>query len=154
MKTIAMLTPEELRALLKETIFSSLDDTALEKLLPLFERHQVDRGEFIRYTDETSGSLYIVETGSFSLCDSDHSILQTFERGGCIGLLSTIFAGEQLLDTQALEDSTLIVLDAGSLKMLEVSEPALALQILRCIRTALAPSMHQAIRLMYHLYQS
>lgn len=154
MKNIAMLELGELESLLKETIFSTLDTPSIEKLIPLFERHQVERGEFIRKTDKESGSLYIVEKGLFSLCDADHSILKTFQRGDCIGLLSTVFPGEQLLNTQSIEESTFLIIDAGSLKMLELSEPALALQLLRCIRTALAPVIQQSIRLMYQLYQS
>ena len=154
MKTIAMLDLGEFENLLKETVFSSLDKPSLEKLIPLFERRQAERGEFIRQTDKESGSLYIVENGLFALCDADHSIIRTYRRGDCIGLLSTLFAGEQLLNTQSIEESTFLTIDAGSLKMLEVSEPALALQLLRCIRTALSPIVHQSLRLMYQLYQS
>ncbi len=154
MKILPMLNIENTTQLLDKTIFSSLDMTAIEKLLPLLERKSIPRGEVLREMGEEKGDLYIIESGQFRETDADHAVLATYGAGECIGLLAVLFDGPQILSTAATEDSVVLQLDAGSLRMLEFSEPRLSLQILRCIRTALSPSMSAGLRLMYQLYQS
>lgn len=154
MKQIQMLNVAELQKLFGTTIFSSLDASAIEKLQPLLERKSCARGEYLRHTDKECGDLYIIESGRFALADSEHSVLAYRTNGECIGLLSTLFAGPQLLDSIATEESIVIQLDAGSMKMLEFSDPHLSLQLMRCIRSALAPLMHDGFKLMYNLYKS
>lgn len=154
MQTLPMLSSQEIRNFLKKTIFSQLDTKLVDKLLPLIERFKVTSGEVIRKIGDESGSLILVESGKFSASDADHSVLATYGEGECIGPLSVLFGGTQLLKTQATEESIIIVLDAGSLKMLEFSEPHLMLQIFRCIRLYAGPKFHAAEQLMLQLYQS
>jgi len=154
MQTLNMLSSQEVQVFLKKTIFAQLDATLIEKLLPLLERYSVSRGEVIRKIGEESGSLILVEKGKFTASDADHSVLATYGVGDCIGPLSVLFSGAQLLETQAAEESVILTIDGGSLRMLEFSEPHLMLQIFRCIRLYASPKFHAAEQLMLQLYQS
>ncbi len=154
MQSLRMHTVQELNELLKHTIFSAIDPASVEKLHPLIERRSVSRGEVIRKIGEEYGDLVLIEEGKFSMCDADHSVLNSLGPGDCIGPLSVIIHTPQMLETQATEDSVILMLDAGSLRMLEYSEPLLIIQLYKCIRLAVSPKFKAVQKLMLELYQS
>lgn len=153
MKMLSMIGSDETSKLLDESIFSGLDVQSREKLYPLFERKSVSKGEMIRKINEEVGDLFIVESGAFYETSADNSVLATYGRGQCIGALSSLFSVKQVLNTQATEDSVVLQIDAGSLVMLEYSDPRLLLQLWRCIRSAVSPQVDGILHLMYELYQ-
>jgi len=154
MQSLRMHTQQELYELFKQTIFSAIDPASVEKLHPLIERRSVKKGEVLRKIGEEYGDLVIIEEGKFAMCDADHSVMNSLGPGDCIGPLSIIFHAPQTLETQATEDSVILMLDAGSLRMLEYSEPLLIIQLYKCIRIAVSPKIKALQKLMLELYQS
>ena len=61
--------------------------------------------------------------------------------GQVFGLLSILFPGAAYIEAYADEPTVCVVLDAGNLRMLEVSNPALAVRILRGIRASISNSI-------------
>ena len=65
--------------------------------------------------------------------------------GDVFGMLAILFKSESGLDVYANEQTRFLMIDAATMRMLEVSNPQLALSMLRAIRTSLSPLICKTI---------
>jgi len=154
MRKVEMLGVSEFAALMKRTVFASLDEQGTETLRGMFERYSVDEGEYLHRRGEGPSSLYVVESGRVDLIDGTHqSVLGMCGEGDSVGLLSLWFPGVGCLDTCAAEASTVLSLDEGAFRMLEFSDPKLVLMMMRCVRAVVSPKLSRALEIAARLCQ-
>lgn len=139
MKPCKMLDVAQLSSLLKTSeVFSDLDEQNIENLHTMLEYYEAEAGDCVRQVGEESSSLYIIASGSVQLRDPVRRVtVGRLSAGKAFGLLSVLFPGVSYIEAYAESSATFVVLDEGSLRMLEVSNPQLAVYVLRSIRRSL-----------------
>ncbi|GEM_PF-2181402 len=142
--SVAMPKLSDLSAILEESVFSSIDTDNIEKLARILECGKTEAGEFVYQMGDPAHALYILVSGKVAVCDPmKHTVLTHLTPGDAFGMLSLFFNCEVSPDVKAVEDSTFLVLDAGTFRMIEVSDPSLAIVVLRCVRKALGELVSQ-----------
>lgn len=137
-----MVTGEQLESVMASPIFSELVAKDVAELSGMLECCTAEAGDSFRQVGDESSSLYIVVKGCVKLVDPTRRVaVGMLTEGHVFGLLSLLFPGAAYIEAYADEPTVCVVLDAGNLRMLEVSNPALAVRILRGIRGALANSV-------------
>lgn len=133
-----MLDVAQLSSLLKTSeVFSDLDEQNIENLHTMLEYYEAEAGDCVRQVGEES-SLYIIASGNVQLRDPVRRVtVGRLSAGKAFGLLSVLFPGVSYIEAYAESSATFVVLDEGSLRMLEVSNPQLAIYVLRSIRRSL-----------------
>ena len=145
-RTITMPDLDDLIELLKQSLFGGLDMPSMTRLHNLLECGQAEAGECIRPRGDNNPALYIIQSGHIQLrMTGSPAPIADLHRGQSFGLFSILFPGEAFTEAYAVETSTFIVLDSSTMRMLEISNPQLALLVLRSIRIELAPFMNQAL---------
>ena len=146
-RTITMPALDELTELLKQSsLFGGLDNPSITRLHNLLECGQAEAGECIRPRGDNNPALYLIQSGRIQLRMTGNPVpIADLRRGQSFGLLSILFPGEAFTEACAVETSTFIVLDSSTMRMLEISNPQLALLVLRSIRIELAPLINQAL---------
>ena len=145
-RKIAMPDRNLLAQMLKTTIFKTLDSGSVNSLREMLEFCQADAGECIRECGDERYALYIIVSGSahLSLPNSTESFAG-LEAGDVFGMLAILFKCESGFDVYADAQTQFLMIDAATMRMLEVSNPQLALAMLRAIRTSLSPIICKAI---------
>ena len=145
-KTVTMPSPPDLATLLRMSLLAGLDAPSMTRLHSLLECGQVNAGDCIRPRGDKTSALFIIDEGHVQLkMAGSPKPVADLHRGDSFGLLSLLFPGEACIEAYAAESTKLIVLDASTLRMLEVSNPQLALLIMRSIRQQLAPIINKAL---------
>ena len=145
-RKLAMPDKAQLAQMLKPTIFKSLDSSSLDSLAEMLEYCQCDQGECVRECGDEKYALYIITSGS--VCMTFPSSADAFTKlgaGESFGILSILFKCESGLDVYASEQTNYLMLDAATLRMLEVSNPQLALALIRAMRNHIAPLISKTI---------
>lgn len=155
MQTIPMMNVADLAALFRRSLFAGLQPKEVASLHAMLECIRVEAGECIRQVGDRSSTLYVIGRGRVRLTDpTRRETLVHLGSGDAFGLLSIMFPGEAHIEVYAEEEATFVTLDAGNLRMIEVSNPALAVAILRAIRTELAPRVNHSIPVMTRICMS
>ena len=135
-----MLPQSQVLELFHNSPLSELEDADIVKLIGLSECCLAREGECIRAVDNPMSALAIVASGCVSLYDLEHKkVLSQITEGQCFGMLSLVFPGHVYPEAYAEEDTVFILLDSVSFRMIELSDPKLAVAILRCIQTVMTP---------------
>lgn len=138
-KPCKMVGRDRLNDLLRADVFSDIEVKDTEMLLDMLECCQMEAGDCLRQVGENASSLYIVASGCIKLVDpTRREVIAALTAGQTFGLLSLLFPGTAYIEAYADEPTVCIVLDAGNLRMIEVSNPALAVRILRGMRSVAA----------------
>ena len=145
-RKIAMPDRTQLAQMLKPTIFKSLDSANIDNLREMLEFCQAESGDIIRECGDELYALYIIISGSahLSLPNSTESFAE-LKSGDVFGMLSILFKSESGFDVYADEQTKFLMIDAATMRMLEVSNPQLALAMLRTIRNSLSPLICKTI---------
>ena len=145
-KTIPMPELDEMTALFKISLFSDLESSYITKLRNLMEFGQSEAGECIRPRGDNHPALFIVYSGHVQLRMFGNPVpIADLRRGQAFGMLSFLFSGEAIVEALSVEPSSFFVLEASTLRMLEISSPQLALLILKNVRNQLSPIIYQAL---------
>ena len=142
LKSVPMLGQSEFVVLLKQSLFNALETASVLKLHGLFECFSIPAGEYLRTSEKSSPGLYIVSSGTVALVDPiSQTQLDLIQTGGSFGVLSLFFQNLDAPDVFVCEDARVIMLDPGTFRMIELSDPALAILMLRCIVMNFAPTV-------------
>ncbi len=141
---ISMLPREQLLELIKMTPFSALEDADISKLAGLSEFCIVRAGECIRSDADSVSALFIIISGKVGLHTVQEERLTELGEGECFGMLSLIFPGLSCPMAYAMEDTAFIMLDSVAYRMIGLSDPKLAVSLLRCIQSAVNPLLLKA----------
>ena len=135
---VAMPSVETLHSILENSIFAELDKHDVEKIARILECGSTKAGEYVYQMGEPKHSMFIIVSGEVTVCDPmKHTVITKLIESDTFGMLSLFFDNAVSPDIRAAKDSTFLILDAGTLRMIEVSDPTLAIDIFRCIRKAL-----------------
>ena len=135
---VAMPSVETLHSILEKSIFAELKDEEIEKIARILECGETKAGDFVYQMGETKHAVFIIVSGEVNICDPmKHTVVTKLVESDTFGMLSLFFSSAVSPDVRAVKDSTFLILDAGTLRMIEVSDPTLAIAIFRCIRKAL-----------------
>ena len=145
-RNIAMPDRMQLAQMLKPTIFKNLDSANIDNLREMLEFCQAEAGDIIRECGDERYALYIIISGSvhLSLPNSTEAFAE-LKSGDVFGQLAILFKCESGFDVYADEQTTFMMIDAATMRMLEVSNPQLALAMLRAIRNSLSPLICKTI---------
>ncbi len=142
--SVAMPKLSDLSTILEESVFANIDTDNIEKLARILECGKTAAGEYVYQMGDTAHALFIVVSGKVAVCDPmKHTILSYLTQGDAFGMLSLFFNSDVSPDVRAVEDSTFLILDSGTLRMIEVSDPSLAIVLLRCVRKAIGELVSQ-----------
>ncbi|MBS7380232.1 MAG: cyclic nucleotide-binding domain-containing protein [Bradymonadales bacterium] len=137
-----MVTGDQLKSVLASPVFSELVAKDMDEISGMLECCTAEAGDSLRRVGDESSSLYIVARGCIKLVDpTRREVVGMLTEGQVFGLLSILFPGAAYIEAYADEPTVCVVLDAGNLRMLEVSNPALAVRILRGIRASISNSI-------------
>lgn len=133
----------ELSAIFEASAFAGIEMENIAKLASILEFGQTKAGEFV-YQMGDPRALYIVVSGRVEICDPmKHTVLKQLSKGDAFGMLALMFNCSVSPEARAVEDTSVLVLDSGTLRMLEVSDPSLAIVVLRCVRKVMGELMSQ-----------
>ena len=136
--SVAMPKLKDLSAILEKSVFAEIETENIEKLARILECGRTKAGEYVYQMGDSNHALYIIVSGEIAVCEPmKHKVLANLTQGDSFGMLSLFFNCNVSPDVKAVEDSTFLVLDAGTLRMIEVSDPNLAIVVLRCVRKAI-----------------
>ncbi len=145
-QSLSIMNVADFAALMKQTLFADLEAKHIAALHSMCECRLASSGECIRQVGEMADALAIVATGRVRLVDpTRRETLAHFSAGQAFGLISLLFPGQGYVEVYAVEETTLVILDAGNLRMIEVSNPELAIVVNRAVRSALAPIFANAL---------
>ena len=151
-RTVEMISQQALQGLLKLSPLSSVEEKYIETLQAMMECGVADSGDVIRASGELKSALYIVVSGRVQLrYDGISEPLATLQFGDAFGLLSVLFPAPQEIEVICLEPAKFVSLDEGALRMIELSQPQLAIEIIRAIRVYCAPMIAQLVPLLLKL---
>ncbi len=154
-KPCKMVDRDRLNDLLRADIFSEIEVKDTEMLLDMLECCQMEAGDCLRRVGENASSLYIVVSGCIKLVDpTRREVIGVLTDGQSFGLLSILFPGAAYIEAYADEPTVCVVLDAGNLRMIEVSNPALAVRILRGIRSIAANNIRPILPILARISAS
>ena len=135
---VAMPSVETLHSILENSIFADLKDEEVEKIARILECGTTKAGEYVYQMGDSKHSMFIIVSGEVTVCDPmKHAVVSRLVESDTFGMLSLFFNCAVYPDVRAAKDSTFLILDAGTLRMIEVSDPDLAIAIFRCVRKAL-----------------
>lgn len=151
-KTVEMLSCSALGALLKTSFLASIESKYIQTLQAMMERGVAESGDVIRVIGELNSALYIVESGEIQLrhpkCAEPFA---TLHAGDAFGMLSLLFPIPNSVEAVCTKQAKFIVLEEGTLRMIELSQPQLAVALIRAIRVHCAPSFAQLTPLLVNL---
>ena len=151
-KTVEMLSCSALGALLKTSFLASIESKYIQTLQAMMERGVAESGNVIRVIGELNSALYIVESGEIQLrhpkCAEPFA---TLHAGDAFGMLSLLFPIPNSVEAVCTKQAKFIVLEEGTLRMIELSQPQLAVALFRAIRVHCAPSFAQLTPLLGNL---
>lgn len=141
-----MMDITELASVLRESIFSQFEACDIAILHDMFEAVSVGAGQCIRQAGEQADAMFLVVSGSVNVVEpTKHEIYAHLERGDVFGILSLLFPGMAHMEAYAEEAAVLVMMDSRALRMLEISNPKIAVGILYAIRSELAPVVNDVI---------
>jgi CRP-like cAMP-binding protein len=151
-KTVEMLSCSALGALLKTSFLASIESKYIQTLQAMMERGVAESGDVIRVIGEVNSALYIDESREIQLrhpkCAEPFA---TLHAGDAFGMLSLLFPIPNSVEAVCTKQAKFIVLEEGTLRMIELSQPQLAVALIRAIRVHCAPSFAQLTPLLINL---
>ena len=114
-----MVSPETLR---RYPLFSGIGENTLKQIAMMSEKQNIASGEWLFLEGDNADFLYIMLQGSLSLAfeapveGSSAYHVSTLSEGDVTGWSSVVSPHAYKLGAQALEDSTLVAIEAGSLR--------------------------------------
>lgn len=141
-ESISMFSERRFASLLKASVLADIAPDSVPVLYSLMECGAAQPGDCIRANDDLNATLFIVASGGVQLFDpAQHRQLARLHLGDSFGMLSMLFPGIACPDAYAIEPTQCVMLHCEALRMLELSDPKLAIAISRCIRSHLTPLM-------------
>lgn len=114
-----------------------LDAQELTTLAQMVEVRAFDPGEAVYEPDDDGGSMFVVSSGKVEFyvpLDERRRVIGLIGPVNSFGELGLLLPGARMLGARAIDEVTAFELTAGSLKMLETSDPSLALKIIAALR--------------------
>lgn len=143
-------------ALRRCKIFNELNAEQLSLLAELSEPVLFSPREVIFSASDPGDSLLVIATGQVEMLvqvGEELRVLDTLEAGESFGELSLLLPGSRMVTARAVEELSLIELAHPSLRMIETSDPALAIEILRAVREKVGPALESARPLIQSLFE-
>lgn len=151
-RTAEMLSSNALEGLLKLSPLSSVESKYIDTLQAMMECGVAESGDVIRASGELNSALFVVVSGKIQLrLPNESEPLATLQAGDVFGMLSVLFPGPQPVEAICLENAKFVYLEEGTLRMIELSQPNLAIAIIRAIRAYCAPYFAQITPLLQKL---
>ena len=125
---------EEKYCVERVSIFSNLDKEELKEITYLIDHKEFKKGELIYMAGQKGGSLYVINSGKVKITRISSSgkeqVIRILEEGEFMGELS-IFKSSPLMDNaEALEHTTMCIIDKKDLKNLLKKYPLISLKIM------------------------
>ncbi len=136
-------------------LFERLENNDLGKLAQIVEAHVFDPRDLVFRPGEVGGSLFILALGHiefFTLIDGRERALAMLGPVASFGELSLLLPGPRMIGARAKEEATVYELTHGLLKMLETSDPELALKLIDALRSTAAKTFAPMRSLLEQLF--
>lgn len=121
----------------KISIFSGLEDVALEKITDLIMQKRYKKGQIICFEEDISDKLYIISQGKIKVFkytkEGKEQILYILSEGDFIGDLSLLKKSQFKFNAEALEDVIVCTLSKNDFDKILKQNPEIALRILEVV---------------------
>jgi CRP/FNR family transcriptional regulator, cyclic AMP receptor protein len=137
-------------------LFKRLEPDQHQKLAQMIELRKFKAQQPIFKCGDYGDRLWIISAGHVELRSPPPQAqpIATLHTHNVLGELALLTPGERLTTATALDAVTALELTAGSLRMLEMSDPSLAVGLLAELRHRLAPWFDTCRTLTRHLYSA
>lgn len=127
MKVLKIGQNEKLSALRSNTFFQGLSDETLRQLLPAMSLRRFERGEALFWEGDPCAGLHIIHTGSVKLYrispQGRQHIVRVLQEGDTCNEVPAFDGGPNPVNVEALEETTVWVIDAQAVRALMQSDP-------------------------------
>ncbi|MDX9990493.1 MAG: Crp/Fnr family transcriptional regulator [Anaerolineales bacterium] len=137
MKILSIEQPRKIEILSANIFFQGLDKKSLDELSLHTSLYQFERGEALFWEGDPCPGLYILETGSVKLfrvsAQGRQHILRVAQEGETFNEVPVFDGGENPVNVEALETSTVWVVQAEAVHRLLQNDPEYARRIIRSL---------------------
>jgi len=136
-------------------LLSAFEVASLTKLAQFVETHTFDPREAIFKSGDPGSSMFIIATGKVQFhidVDGRDSVVGDLGPVSSFGELSLLLPADRFVSAQAEEEVTAYEFTHGSLKMLQHSDPELALELIMALRERCRGTMSECNVLIRRLF--
>lgn len=136
-------------------LFERFDVPSLGKLAQLVECRHFQSGQILFRALDEGASLFVLSSGQVEFFIENQTQLRVV--GGCgpvrsFGELSLLLPGPRMIGARAVDEASLFEMSSGLLKMLELSDPSLALELIAAVRERAAAGLSTQRHLFHALF--
>jgi CBS domain-containing protein len=139
-------TDETLRFISTLHPYNTLPHDELGRVAGFFARQSVTAGTPVYHAGQPLDGLYLVDSGTVEITDTEGEIVSQLSRGNSFGERGLLRDGLAATNARVIDDGTLLMLPKGALTQLIRQSPAFARFFDRGRRSDLAPSAVAAAR--------
>ncbi len=147
MHILPTATEKKLQTLRSNIYFEGLDESALQSVAEKMYLYKFERGETIFLEGEPSAGLHIVKSGSLKIYrlspQGRQYIVNILTEGATFNEVSVYGGGTNPVNVEALEESTVWVIEVAILQELVSSHPAYAQKIINNLSENLRNLVHR-----------
>ncbi|GAB4486601.1 MAG: Crp/Fnr family transcriptional regulator [Anaerolineales bacterium] len=128
MQSLKINTREKLNTLRANVFFQGLDDDSMNELAASTSLRRFERGEVLFWEGDSCAGLHIIQTGSVKLFRVSplgrQHIIRVIQEGETCNEVPVFDGGENPVNVEALEETTVWVVDARAVQSLMRKDPA------------------------------
>ncbi len=128
MQSLKINTREKLNALCANVFFQGLDDDSMNELAASTSLRRFERGEVLFWEGDSCAGLHIIQKGSVKLFRVSplgrQHIIRVIQEGETCNEVPVFDGGENPVNVEALEETTVWVVDARAVQSLMRKDPA------------------------------